>query len=129
MSRVLFVLIASAVVACGGSPNSGPPSAAAPASPATPATAATQPASSTSAEALRSWNDGAAKRAIVEFVGRVTKEGGPDFVAVAERIATFDNDGTLWAEKPVPFQLMFAFDRVKAMAPPSGRTRSRLRRC
>jgi phosphoserine phosphatase len=66
---------------------------------------------------LPSWNDGASKKAIVDFVGRVTREGGPDFVAVPERIATFDNDGTLWSEKPVPFQLMFAFDRVKALAP------------
>lgn len=66
---------------------------------------------------LRSWNDGAAKRAIIAFVGDVTKEGGPDFVPVPERIATFDNDGTLWAEKPVPFQALFAFDRVKALAP------------
>jgi hypothetical protein len=65
------------------------------------------------ADVLQSWNDGAARRAIVEFVGRVTREGGPDFVPVAERIATFDNDGTLWAEKPLPFQLLFAFDRVK----------------
>jgi hypothetical protein len=67
------------------------------------------PASST-ANALRSWNDGAAKRAIVDFVSRVTSEGGSDFVPVPERIATFDNEGTLWAEKPVPFQLLFAFD-------------------
>jgi haloacid dehalogenase-like hydrolase len=69
------------------------------------------------ADPLPSWNDGAAKRAIVDFVGRVTREGGPDFVPPSERIATFDNDGTLWAEKPVPFQLLFAFDRVKALAP------------
>ena len=67
-------------------------------------------------DSLPSWNDGAARRAIVDFVGRVTREGGPDFVPVAERIATFDNDGTLWAEKPVPFQLFFTFDRVKALA-------------
>jgi phosphoserine phosphatase len=61
----------------------------------------------------------------VDFVGRVTRDGGPDFVPVAERIATFDNDGTLWAEKPLPFQLFFAFDRVKAMASdhPEWRTR------
>jgi phosphoglycolate phosphatase-like HAD superfamily hydrolase len=52
----------------------------------------------------------------VDFVARVTKEGGPEFVAVPERIAVFDNDGTLWTEKPVPFQLIFALDRVKAMA-------------
>jgi phosphoglycolate phosphatase-like HAD superfamily hydrolase len=70
-----------------------------------------------SADVLRSWNDGAAKRSIVDFVGRVTREGGADFVPAAERIATFDNDGTLWAEKPLPFQLLFAFERVKALAP------------
>ena len=69
------------------------------------------------ADPLRSWNDGATKRALIAFVGRVTKEGGQDFVPVPERIATFDNDGTLWSEKPVPFQVMFAFDRVKALAP------------
>ena len=69
------------------------------------------------ADPLRSWNDGAAKRAIIAFVERVTTQGGPDYVPVPERIATFDNDGTLWSEKPVPFQVMFAFDRVKALAP------------
>jgi phosphoserine phosphatase len=68
-------------------------------------------------DALPSWNEGASKRAVVEFVTQVTQEGGPDFVAVPERIAVFDNDGTLWSEKPVPFQVMFAFDRVKALAP------------
>ena len=51
---------------------------------------------------LPSWNDGAAKKAIAAFVTRVTRQGGPDFVSASERIATFDNDGTLWAEKPVP---------------------------
>jgi hypothetical protein len=66
---------------------------------------------------LPSWNDGASKRAIVAFVGRVTTEGNADFVPVPERIAVFDNDGTLWSEKPVPFQVMFAFDRAKTMAP------------
>src|SRR5580704_9757640 len=66
---------------------------------------------------LPSWNDTAPKKAIVAFVEKVTKEGGPDFVPVPERIATFDNDGTLWSEKPVPFQLIFAMDRVKEMAP------------
>ena len=65
---------------------------------------------------LPSWSDGPAKKAIVEFVGKVTKEGGPDFVPVAERIATFDNDGTLWSEQPVYFQFAFAIDRVKALA-------------
>lgn len=66
---------------------------------------------------LPSWNDTAAKQAIVAFVGKVTREGTPDFVPVPERIATFDNDGTLWAEQPLYFQLLFAFDRVKELAP------------
>src|SRR5215510_6222060 len=66
---------------------------------------------------LPSWNETAAKKAIVAFVERVSREGSPDFVPVPERIATFDNDGTLWSEKPVPFQLAFALDRVKALAP------------
>jgi phosphoglycolate phosphatase-like HAD superfamily hydrolase len=66
---------------------------------------------------LLSWSDGATKQAIVEFVAKVTNEGGPDFVPPAERIATFDNDGTLWAEQPMYFQLAFALDRVKALAP------------
>ena len=68
-------------------------------------------------DALPSWNDGAAKQSIVEFVAKVTNEGGPDFVAAAERIAVFDNDGTLWAEHPMYVQLEFAFDQVKALAP------------
>jgi hypothetical protein len=66
---------------------------------------------------LPSWNDGAAKQSIVDFVAKVTKEGSSDFVPVAERIATFDNDGTLWCEQPMYFQLIFALDRVKALAP------------
>jgi hypothetical protein len=63
------------------------------------------------------WNDGKAKQSIVEFVEKVTKEGSSDFVPPNERIATFDNDGTLWAEQPMYFQLLFAFDRVKVLAP------------
>jgi hypothetical protein len=66
---------------------------------------------------LPSWNDTASKKAIVTFVERVTKQGSPDFVPEAERIATFDNDGTLWAEQPMYFQLLFALDRVKLLAP------------
>src|SRR5262245_10038066 len=66
---------------------------------------------------LPSWNDGAAKSAITSFVARVTKEGSADFVKPAERIAVFDNDGTLWCEQPAYFQLLFALDRIKAMAP------------
>jgi phosphoserine phosphatase len=68
------------------------------------------------ADALPSWNDGPAKAAIVAFVTRVTTQGGPDFVPVAERIATFDNDGTLWSEQPLYFQFAFVLDRVKALA-------------
>lgn len=74
-------------------------------------------ASAFAADPLPSWNDGAAKQSIITFVEKVTKEGSPDFVPVAERIATFDNDGTLWCEKPMPVQLYFALDRVKALAP------------
>jgi hypothetical protein len=66
---------------------------------------------------LPSWNDVASRKAIIDFVTKVTREGGADFVPVSERIATFDNDGTLWGEKPVYVQLAFAFDRVKALAP------------
>jgi hypothetical protein len=66
---------------------------------------------------LPSWNDGPSKQAIVAFVGRVTKAGGPEFVAPPERVAVFDNDGTLWSEQPLYFQFMFVVDRVKALAP------------
>jgi len=66
---------------------------------------------------LPSWNDGASKSAILDFVARVTNEGGGDFVPAPDRIATFDNDGTLWVEHPMYTQLVFALDRVKALAP------------
>jgi phosphoserine phosphatase len=66
---------------------------------------------------LPSWNDTASRRAIVEFVGKVTQEGSPNYVPALERIATFDNDGTLWAEQPMYFQAFFVVDRVKALAP------------
>ena len=66
---------------------------------------------------LPSWNDGATKKSIVDFVAKVTKEGSPDFVKPDARIATFDNDGTLWVEQPLYSQLLFALDRVKEMAP------------
>jgi hypothetical protein len=59
-------------------------------------------------EPLPSWNPGPAREAIVGFVQRVTKDGGPDYVPSAERIATFDNDGTLWSEQPIYFQVAFA---------------------
>jgi phosphoglycolate phosphatase-like HAD superfamily hydrolase len=69
------------------------------------------------ADPLPSWNDDAAKRSIVEFVAKVTREGGPEWVPPAERIATFDNDGCLWAEQPLYFQVLFAIDRIEALAP------------
>jgi phosphoglycolate phosphatase-like HAD superfamily hydrolase len=68
-------------------------------------------------EPLPSWNDGAARKAIVSFVERVSTAGGPDYVAPEERIAVFDNDGTLWCEQPIYSQFAFALDRVKALAP------------
>jgi phosphoglycolate phosphatase-like HAD superfamily hydrolase len=66
---------------------------------------------------LPAWNNGPAKQSILNFVAKVTKEGSPDFVPPAERIATFDNDGTLWAEQPIYVQLAFALERLKALAP------------
>jgi hypothetical protein len=74
-------------------------------------------AQSRAADPLASWNDTATKKAIFTFVEKVTTEGSPDFVPPAERIATFDNDGTLWSEQPMYFQLLFALDRIKALAP------------
>lgn len=66
---------------------------------------------------LPSWNECPAKQAILEFVARVTNERGGDFVPVNERVAVFDNDGTLWSEMPVPVQAFFVDDRIKALAP------------
>jgi hypothetical protein len=66
---------------------------------------------------LPTWNEGTAKQSIIDFVNRVTQSGSPDFVEPEQRIATFDNDGTLWSEQPMYFQLFFAIDRVKALAP------------
>ncbi|MGV2980431.1 HAD family hydrolase [Camelimonas sp. ID_303_24] len=68
------------------------------------------------ADPLPSWHDGKTKRAILDFIARVTQQGGPDYVPPAERIAVFDNDGTLWAEKPVYFQAQFAFDEIARKA-------------
>jgi phosphoserine phosphatase len=69
------------------------------------------------ADALPSWNDGKTKQSILAFVEKVTTPGSPDFVPPAERIATFDNDGTLWPSHPMYTQLAFALDRIKALAP------------
>lgn len=75
------------------------------------------PAATASAQDhLASWNDGEARRSIVGFVTAVTTENGPDYVAPADRVAVFDNDGTLWSEQPMYVQLAFALDRVRAMA-------------
>ncbi|HEY5926205.1 MAG TPA: HAD family hydrolase [Kofleriaceae bacterium] len=75
------------------------------------------PRAATDVDPLPSWNDNASKRSIVAFVGRVTKRGDADYVPPAERIAVFDNDGTLWVEQPMYTQLAFALDRVKTLAP------------
>jgi phosphoserine phosphatase len=72
---------------------------------------------SAQAAPLPSWNEGVAKQAILDFVAATSREGAPGFVPVAERIAVFDNDGTLWVEHPMYTQLAFALDRVKALAP------------
>jgi phosphoglycolate phosphatase-like HAD superfamily hydrolase len=66
---------------------------------------------------LPSWNDGDTKKSIIDFVTKTSKEGSADFIPVADRIACFDNDGTLWSEQPMYFQLAFAIDRIKALAP------------
>jgi hypothetical protein len=74
-------------------------------------------ANARAADPLPSWNDTAPRKTIIAFVERVTKQGSPDFVPPAERIATFDNDGTLWAEQPLYFQFQFTLDQVKRLAP------------
>jgi phosphoserine phosphatase len=81
------------------------------------AIAATSRLTAQAADPLPSWNDGASKKAIIDFVTRTTTTGSPDFVPAEDRIATFDNDGTLWVEQPMYTQLAFALDRVKALAP------------
>lgn len=74
-------------------------------------------AGAVAADPLPSWNDTGSKQAIIAFVDRVSTAGSVDYVPPAERIATFDNDGTLWAEQPVYFQAIYIADRVKALAP------------
>ncbi len=66
---------------------------------------------------LPSWNNGAARQSILRFIDRITREDSPDFVPPSERIAVFDNDGTLWAEQPMYFQFLFVLDRIKALVP------------
>ena len=88
-----------------------------------------QPAAERPVATLPSWTDGAAKKAITSFVSRVTTAVVRTSSPASERIAVFDNDGTLWAEQPIYVQLAFALDRVKALAPqhPEWQTRSRSR--
>jgi hypothetical protein len=85
--------------------------------PALPAVFSTSALADLTGDPLLSWNDTPSKKAIMMFVERVTKEGSPDLVPESERIATFDNDGALWAEQPMYFQFMFALYRVKLLAP------------
>src|SRR4029434_2448062 len=73
-------------------------------------------ASAQAADPLPSWNDGRAKQSIIEFVATVPRDGSPGYVPPSDRIATFDNDGTLWCEQPMYVQLAFALDRVKALS-------------
>jgi phosphoserine phosphatase len=96
VQMIATVMLVAVLLACGPSRTDFQP------------TAATDP--------LPSWNEGTAKQRIRDFVSRVTEQRSPDFVPEPERIATFDNDGTLWAEQPAYFQLFFAIDRVKALA-------------
>ncbi len=74
-------------------------------------------AANTAMDPLPSWNEGLAKQSIIDFVTKTTKEGSADFVPVVDRIACFDNDGTLWTEMPLPTQLYFVIDRIKTLAP------------
>jgi phosphoglycolate phosphatase-like HAD superfamily hydrolase len=106
VSRTLVALVMAFGIGCS-------PSAPGPATPAAPSQGA---APTPTANLLASWNEGTARAAILDFVAAVTTPGGKDFVPVSERIATFDNDGTLWSEQPLYFQLAFVIDRVRAMA-------------
>ena len=118
----LVVLLAASCTARTPSPDGAVSTGGAP-----PATQAEQPRAAAPApgDLLPSWNAGAARDAIVAFVARVTREDSPDFVPPAERIAVFDNDGTLWSEQPMYVQLAFALDRVQELAPrhPDWRTK------
>lgn len=103
-----LALLASLLAALGGCASA----------PGTDTASAAQPAGTTSAAtALPSWRDGAARQTIVRFVEAVTRQGTPEYVPPAERIAVFDNDGTLWSEQPLYFQFFFLLDQVRAVAP------------
>jgi len=102
---MLALMLVLALAGCAGSGNG--PSAAQTGTPS--ASGATDP--------LPSWRDGTAKQSILKFVADITREGAPNYVPPAQRIAVFDNDGTLWSEQPIPVQLVFLLDQVKAAAP------------
>lgn len=103
IARLLVVALATFTLSCNQSPPNTETSKA--------------ETGATVVDPLPSWNDGSSKKAIVDFVTRTTQESSVDFIPVADRIACFDNDGTLWSEQPMYFQLAFAIDQVKAMAP------------
>ncbi|MCI3208101.1 MULTISPECIES: HAD family hydrolase [Pandoraea] len=107
----LTVLLAALVISLTACTTASGPSAPNPLSATPPTTSATKVV-----DALPSWRDTAAKQTIVRFVSEVTREGSPNYVAPVERIAVFDNDGTLWSEQPLYFQLIFMIDQVKAQA-------------
>jgi hypothetical protein len=96
---IIYAVLIASFVACQPKPDPGPAEVVALADP------------------LPSWNEGGVKSEITDFVSAVTDENSPDFVSVPDRIAVFDNDGNLWSEQPAYFQLFFAIDRIKAMAP------------
>jgi len=116
-SAIGCALALVAILAASCSARTPPPGGATPVAAAPAAASQEPPAAAKQADPLSSWNAGAAKDAIVAFVARVTREDGPDFVPPSERIATFDNDGTLWSEQPMYVQLAFALDRVQELAP------------
>jgi hypothetical protein len=106
--KYLFILCF--VVCCGIACSS-------PANDKTPPTALANDTTASLSDALPSWTDGPTKKRIVDYISDITKAGSPDFIPVSERNATFDNDGTLWSEQPIYFQLFYVLDRIKAMAP------------
>src|SRR5262245_19578690 len=110
MKNSLLILIwVSLFAACTQNPHSGRE--------ASKDSSAAAVQSTAKADPLPSWNDGPNKQAIIGFVTRTTKEGNPDFISEEDRIATFDNDGTLWSEQPLYFQFIFSLDRIREMAP------------
>ncbi|MGF6768553.1 phosphoglycolate phosphatase-like HAD superfamily hydrolase [Paraburkholderia sp. GAS199] len=108
--RRLLTWLVCACVALGACTNPG-------ATPSVSAGSQSTPAIEPATQVLPSWQDGAARTAILRFIADVTREGSASYVPPEGRIAVFDNDGTLWSEQPVPFQLLFMIDQVKAAAP------------